>query len=173
MSWRDHAACAGMGPEVFHAVDPRPAIEVCAGCPRWVRQACYRDAKANEVRDATAGVYGGVAAHVRAKLTEGYRVPLMVGVLSTADRDATPAQQRSVAYPRPPHKAMSRAERLAERLAAEDDLLGHGWEVIDGKAGRGAGYSVRSDNGRRERLWLSPEAVKHEIQQGFDFGGAA
>jgi len=27
--------------------------------------------------------------------------------------------------------------------------------------------------GRRERLWLSPEAVKHEIQQGFDFGGAA
>mgnify|MGYP001190457752 FL=1 len=119
MSWRDHAACAGMGPEVFHAVDPRPAIDVCAGCPRWVRQACYRDAKANEVRDATAGVYGGVAAHVRAKLTEGYRVPLMVGVLSTADRDATPAQQRSVAYPRPPHKAMFRAERLAERLAAE------------------------------------------------------
>ncbi|HMV33320.1 MAG TPA: hypothetical protein PKA50_14480 [Gemmatimonadales bacterium] len=54
-----------------------------------------------------------------------------------------------------------------------DDLLGHGWEVIDGKAGGGAGYSVRSDNGRRERLWLSPEAVKHEIQQGFDFGGAA
>ena len=55
----------------------------------------------------------------RRPLTEGYRVPLMVGVLSTADRDATPAQQRSVAYPRPPHKAMSRAERLAERLAAE------------------------------------------------------
>ena len=34
-----------------------------------------------------------------------------------------------------------------------DDL---GWRRIDGKAGRGAGYSANPLNGRRERLWLSP-----------------
>lgn len=37
-----------------------------------------------------------------------------------------------------------------------DELLAHGWTVIEGRAGRGAGRSTRSDNGRRERLWLSP-----------------
>ena len=37
-----------------------------------------------------------------------------------------------------------------------DELLDHGWEKQDGRAGGGAGYSVRSDNGRRERLWMSP-----------------
>ena len=40
-----------------------------------------------------------------------------------------------------------------------DALLEHGWEVIDGKAGGGAGYSTNSANGRRERLWLSPECI--------------
>jgi len=37
-----------------------------------------------------------------------------------------------------------------------DALLSHGWRVTHGKAGGGAGYSTRGDNGRRERLWLSP-----------------
>ncbi len=121
MSWRDHAACAGMGPEVFHAVDPRPAIEVCAGCPRWVRQACYRDVKGWERRDYAAGVSGGIPAHVRGKLLESYRVPLIVGHPSQADRDASTTQQRQVAYPRPPHKsdaAKAETARLA-RLSAE------------------------------------------------------
>ena len=40
-----------------------------------------------------------------------------------------------------------------------DTLLGHGWEVIEGKSGGGAGYSTNSANGRRERLWLSPECI--------------
>ena len=40
-----------------------------------------------------------------------------------------------------------------------DALLRHGWTVSQGKAGRGAGYAVRSDNGRRERLWCSPSCV--------------
>jgi hypothetical protein len=40
-----------------------------------------------------------------------------------------------------------------------DALLGHGWAVTEGKAGRGAGYSVNPANGRRERLWLSPACV--------------
>ncbi|QLQ16121.1 MAG: DNA adenine methylase [Micropruina sp.] len=38
-----------------------------------------------------------------------------------------------------------------------NDLLNAGWSVIKGKSGSGAGYSTRSDNGRRERIWLSPE----------------
>ena len=40
-----------------------------------------------------------------------------------------------------------------------DALLSRGWSVIDGKAGGGAGYSTNSANGRRERLWLSPECI--------------
>ena len=40
-----------------------------------------------------------------------------------------------------------------------DTLLGHGWEVIEGKSGGGAAYSTNSANGRRERLWLSPECI--------------
>jgi hypothetical protein len=40
-----------------------------------------------------------------------------------------------------------------------DALLGHGWAVTEGKAGRGAGYSTNSFNGRRERLWLSPACI--------------
>lgn len=40
-----------------------------------------------------------------------------------------------------------------------DALLSHGWTVTEGKAGRGAGYSVNPTNGRRERLWLSPACI--------------
>ena len=40
-----------------------------------------------------------------------------------------------------------------------DDLLRYGWTVMEGKAGRGAGYSVNPTNGRRERLWLSPACI--------------
>ena len=40
--------------------------------------------------------------------------------------------------------------------AEHDALLEHGWTVTQGKSGSGAGYSTRADNGRRERLWLSP-----------------
>ena len=40
-----------------------------------------------------------------------------------------------------------------------DALLDRGWVVIDGKAGGGAGYSTNAANGRRERLWLSPECI--------------
>ena len=39
----------------------------------------------------------------------------------------------------------------------EHDALG--WRRIEGKAGGGAGYSARRDNGRRERLWLSPACL--------------
>jgi hypothetical protein len=43
--------------------------------------------------------------------------------------------------------------------AEHDALLAHGWSIAEGKAGRGAGYSVNPTNGRRERLWLSPACI--------------
>lgn len=46
-----------------------------------------------------------------------------------------------------------------------DALLDHGWTKTAGKSGRGSGYAVRSDNGRRERLWCSP-ACLHVHEQG-------
>jgi len=55
--------------------------------------------------------------------------------------------------------------------AEHDDLLTHGWTVTEGKAGGGAGYSTRADNGRRERLWLSPGC--HLAQDALDFTGEA
>ena len=53
-----------------------------------------------------------------------------------------------------------------------DDLLRHGWTVIDGKSGGGAGYSINAANGRRERLWLSPECIGAH-QDALDFGEPA
>ncbi len=53
-----------------------------------------------------------------------------------------------------------------------DALLGHGWRVVEGRAGRGAGYSARRDAGRRERMWLSPECVS-DGQDALDLDGGA
>ena len=53
-----------------------------------------------------------------------------------------------------------------------DVLVDDGWVKVDGKAGRGAGYSTRSDNGRRERLWLSPACIQPESTL-FDLMGDA
>ena len=53
-----------------------------------------------------------------------------------------------------------------------NDLLRHGWTVIDGKSGSGAGYSSNAANGRRERLWLSPECIGTH-QDALDFGEPA
>ena len=47
-----------------------------------------------------------------------------------------------------------------------------GWTVMEGKSGGGAGYSVRADNGRRERLWMSPACLSM-AQQGDLFGEAS
>lgn len=56
-----------------------------------------------------------------------------------------------------------------------DILLEHGWGRVAGKSGGGAGYSVRKDNGRRERLWLSPACRIADDGGLFDLldGGAA
>ena len=54
----------------------------------------------------------------------------------------------------------------------EHDALG--WRRIEGRSGGGAGYSVRRDNGRRERLWLSPACLGAEVQGDlFADGGEA
>jgi site-specific DNA-adenine methylase len=47
-----------------------------------------------------------------------------------------------------------------------DTLIERGWQRVAGKAGGGAGYSVRSDNGKREGLWLSPSCVSVSGQLG-------
>ena len=54
-----------------------------------------------------------------------------------------------------------------------DELLNAKWTVVDGKSGGGSGYSTRSDNGRRERLWLSPACLTAGIQDRLDFGATA
>ena len=54
-----------------------------------------------------------------------------------------------------------------------DELLAHGWDVIDGKAGGGAGYSTNAASGRRERLWTSPACLGMHRQDVLDFGESA
>lgn len=49
-----------------------------------------------------------------------------------------------------------------------DRLLGHGWRKVEGKAGRGAGYSTNPAAGRRERLWLSPACIGYVNETLFD-----
>ena len=52
-----------------------------------------------------------------------------------------------------------------------DELLAHGWTREAGKSGGGAGYSTNADNGKRERLWLSPACLTAEGV--LDLGGIA
>ncbi len=54
-----------------------------------------------------------------------------------------------------------------------DELLAHGWDVIEGRSGGGAGYSTNSANGRRERLWTSPACLGLHRQDVLDFGEPA
>ena len=54
-----------------------------------------------------------------------------------------------------------------------DELLAHGWDVIEGRSGGGAGYSTNAANGRRERLWTSPACLGLHRQDVLDFGETA
>jgi site-specific DNA-adenine methylase len=47
-----------------------------------------------------------------------------------------------------------------------DELLRHGWRKQQGRAGGGAGYSVNRDNGKRERLWMSPACLDDTLSLG-------
>lgn len=72
---------------------------------------------------------------------------------------------------------LSAPEDLRIVLCGYDDehdaLLAHGWTVRQGKSGGGAGYSTRSDNGHRERLWCSPRCIPTSTMSLFDFGAAS
>ena len=50
-----------------------------------------------------------------------------------------------------------------------DELIDLGWAKREGKSGGGAGYSTRSDNGQRERLWLSPSCIGVGVEQASIF----
>ncbi len=65
-SWRQHAACRGLDPEIFYPVsddEAEVAKAVCAGCA--VRQACLEHALGSRERD---GVWGGATEKERRRL---------------------------------------------------------------------------------------------------------
>lgn len=74
-AWHDHAACAGMGEDLFFplteagsagAAQVEQAKAVCAGCP--VRVTCLADAMSREAPTARYGVFGGLSARDRDRL---------------------------------------------------------------------------------------------------------
>jgi WhiB family redox-sensing transcriptional regulator len=66
LSWRKHAACRGLEPEVFFPVSEEQTEEakaVCRECP--VREACLEYALANRERE---GVWGGATERERRRM---------------------------------------------------------------------------------------------------------
>lgn len=71
LSWRQHAACRGIDPNIFYPVsddDAEEAKGICAACP--VRQACLEYALANRERD---GVWGGATERERRRIVRQRR----------------------------------------------------------------------------------------------------
>jgi WhiB family redox-sensing transcriptional regulator len=66
-TWRQHAACRGIDPDVFYPLDEdddaEGAKEVCTVCP--VRQACLEHALSHRERD---GVWGGATERERRRM---------------------------------------------------------------------------------------------------------
>lgn len=65
-TWRQHAACKGIDPDVFYPhedEDAEAAKEVCEVCP--VRQACLEHALVARERD---GVWGGATERERRRI---------------------------------------------------------------------------------------------------------
>ena len=66
LTWRTHAACSGLEPEVFYPVSEEQAEEakaICRECP--VREPCLEYALTNRERD---GVWGGATERERRRL---------------------------------------------------------------------------------------------------------
>jgi WhiB family redox-sensing transcriptional regulator len=66
LSWRQHAACRGLEPEVFYPVSEEQIDEaksVCRECP--VREPCLEYALVNRERD---GVWGGATERERRRM---------------------------------------------------------------------------------------------------------
>jgi WhiB family redox-sensing transcriptional regulator len=65
-TWRQHAGCRGIDPDVFHPVSEEDAEEpkaICAVCP--VRQPCLEHALVHRERE---GVWGGLTERERRRL---------------------------------------------------------------------------------------------------------
>lgn len=55
-----------------------------------------------------------------------------------------------------------------------DELLAHGWRKQDSIGGQGKGFSSNPENGRRERLWISPAChTSNGMLPLWESGGAA
>jgi WhiB family redox-sensing transcriptional regulator len=66
LSWRTHAACSGLEPEVFYPTSDEAAEEakaICRACP--VREPCLEYALVNRERD---GVWGGATERERRRM---------------------------------------------------------------------------------------------------------
>ena len=65
-TWRDHAACRGIDPEIFYPVSDEeadPAKSICDHCP--VRTPCLEHALTSRERD---GVWGGATERERRRM---------------------------------------------------------------------------------------------------------
>ncbi|MHB1786696.1 MAG: WhiB family transcriptional regulator [Acidimicrobiales bacterium] len=65
-SWRQHAACRGIDPDIFYPVSDEEADEakaICALCP--VREACLEHALTHRERD---GVWGAATERERRRM---------------------------------------------------------------------------------------------------------
>jgi WhiB family transcriptional regulator, redox-sensing transcriptional regulator len=65
-TWRQHASCRGLDPDIFYPPSDEEAEEaksVCGECP--VRQLCLEHALANRERD---GVWGGLTERERRRI---------------------------------------------------------------------------------------------------------
>ncbi|MDQ3462440.1 MAG: WhiB family transcriptional regulator [Actinomycetota bacterium] len=66
-TWRQHAACRGIDPDIFYPLDEdddgEEAKQVCLACP--VRQACLEHALTSR---ETEGVWGGASERERRRM---------------------------------------------------------------------------------------------------------
>ena len=74
------------------------------------------------------------------------------------DDGALPADVRSWCLTAPEHYRIALCGYDGEHAELEQ----HGWRVVEGKSGGGAGYSTDGTAGHRERLWLSPACIGTE-----------
>lgn len=65
-TWRKHAACQGIDPDVFYPVSDEEADEAKAVCDQCVvREACLEHALANRERE---GIWGGTTERERRRI---------------------------------------------------------------------------------------------------------
>lgn len=114
------APCRGALHLFFDEDDFTEARAVCATCPRWMRQACYRQGVIpNTPRSEAAGVFGGYPEHQRRVMRADFRVPIIFGVHdpSTNREPLADKVQRALDNPRRPFvKPSATVARLEAEL---------------------------------------------------------